>query len=61
MYFMLLWVFDVNILSSKCGENAKISARMSNGDVSYFFNLLAVPPCNGVITWTEVDHLLQKY
>ena len=26
-----------------------------------FFNPLAAPPYNGVITCTEVDHLLQKY
>ena len=25
------------------------------------FNLLAVPPRNGVIAWVEIDHLLQKY
>ena len=25
------------------------------------FNPLAVPPCNGVIVWIEVEHLLQKY
>ena len=24
------------------------------------FDLLAAPPYNGLITWTEVDHLLQK-
>ena len=25
------------------------------------FNPLAAPPCNGVLAWTEVDLLLQKY